>query len=252
MSADATGWVFRHSPFRGAAFTVHLAVADSCNDQHGNEFWMRQTVLAKKARTSRKTVGEALAAMVERGFLELVEEGNGGANRYLFLFPECAVVHESRTKGATSGDTPKRRRRATSGDTPATTGGGEDATPRGTEPKVSEPNGSQPTPAADAEETEQPDAEAREIVTAYWDWCTAQNRPKPTLTGGNPYMALVKIVARLLEADWSAIEIKHALVATRAFTLDALTFTLRERRDRGGPRAPITTDRELPSGRVNL
>ena len=51
MSAEATGWVWRHSPWKGehAKFLLHLAVADVVNDAHGNEFWMSQANLAEKS-----------------------------------------------------------------------------------------------------------------------------------------------------------------------------------------------------------
>jgi biotin operon repressor len=102
MSAEATGWVFRHSPFKGATFAVHFTIADSVNDQHDNEFWMSQSKLAIKARCSRDTVNVALAALIEDGFLELVEEGTGRshANRYRFLYPNADVVWEARKVSA--------------------------------------------------------------------------------------------------------------------------------------------------------
>lgn len=98
MSAEATGWVYRRSPYRGASFTVHLAVADSVNDQHGNEFWMAQGALASKARVGRQTANIALATMVADGYLEILEEGGGRSRpaHFRFLFPDVPVTHETR------------------------------------------------------------------------------------------------------------------------------------------------------------
>lgn len=99
MSGDATGWAYRHSPYRGATLAVHLAVADSVNDQFGNEFWMTQSSLALKARVSRESVNIALAQLVADGFLELLEVGGGRAKyaKYRFLFNDRAVVYDGRS-----------------------------------------------------------------------------------------------------------------------------------------------------------
>jgi DNA-binding IclR family transcriptional regulator len=87
MSAEATGAVWRYSPYTGAQLLVHLAIADVVNDTHGWEFWMSTEKLARKARVSRSTVTSALADMVEHGFLELLEAGGNRRrpSRYRFL-----------------------------------------------------------------------------------------------------------------------------------------------------------------------
>ena len=98
MSAEATGWVYRYSPFVGVTFWVHHAIADSVNDQHENLFWMGQCKLAKKARVSRRSAQRALALLLDAKFVELVEEGKdaGESNLYRFLFPDIPVVYNSR------------------------------------------------------------------------------------------------------------------------------------------------------------
>lgn len=103
MSADAAGWTYRHSPYRGAAFAVHLAIADSANDQNGNLFWMRLDQLAKKARVGRDAAREAIRRMEEDGMLECVERSTGGRSRasvYRFLFADAEVVYETRARAA--------------------------------------------------------------------------------------------------------------------------------------------------------
>lgn len=132
MSAEATGWVYRHSPYKGAAFSVHLALADSANDQHGYRLWMRQQTIATKARTTRGTVNRALDKMVADGLLELLTEGQkyGDPNEYRLLLPdELDVVYETRgvravvTPGARTDDrgvcaenTPNRTQGVSQGD----------------------------------------------------------------------------------------------------------------------------------------
>lgn len=109
---QAMGWVFSHSPLRGTALALHLAVADSVNDQYGNELWMSQANLAQKVRADRSTVNRVLAEMVDLGLLELVEKGRGGTNRYRFLTPELPVqfqpggVAKSNTSPVAKCDTP--------------------------------------------------------------------------------------------------------------------------------------------------
>ena len=99
MSADATAWVFRHSPLRGSELIVHLAIADSVNDQNGNEFWMAVGRLAEKSRQERRTAGRAVASLVEAGFLTILEDNSTRRkpSRYRFEFPETVhVVYETR------------------------------------------------------------------------------------------------------------------------------------------------------------
>lgn len=108
MSAEAVGWVFRHSPFKGAAFAVHQAIADSVNDQNGNEFWMASPNLAVKARVSERAARGAIATLVEKGYIEPVDatmfdpterQRAGRPARYRFLFPDDApVVYETRKR----------------------------------------------------------------------------------------------------------------------------------------------------------
>lgn len=79
MSSDAIGWVFKHSPFDGPTFVVHLALGDVANDVHDYELWMSTETLAKKAHVSRSTAVRALRELTEAGFLEVVKPG--GATR---------------------------------------------------------------------------------------------------------------------------------------------------------------------------
>lgn len=100
MSADATGWTIRHSPYKGAALLVHLAAADSANDQNGNELWMSVSTLGEKARVARTTASEVVTRMLADGFLEVLvdhrHDNAGFPSRYRFLFPDVPVVFETR------------------------------------------------------------------------------------------------------------------------------------------------------------
>lgn len=106
MSAEATGWVFARSPMKGAGFAVHLAIADSVNDQYGYEFWMRMPNLAKKARLSRGAAAKAVATLCDAGLLELVDVGtpgprhSGSPRRFRMLMPDLPRLVESRAHDA--------------------------------------------------------------------------------------------------------------------------------------------------------
>src|SRR5262245_40342416 len=98
MSAEAVGYVYRHSPYTGTKFAIHLAIADSVNDQHDHRLWMSVGTLAAKARTERRTVGRALSALVEDGFLDCcdcVDQRTGRPHEYVFCFPDRPVVYET-------------------------------------------------------------------------------------------------------------------------------------------------------------
>ena len=99
MSAEAVGWVYRHSPYAGATFQVHSAIADSVNDQNDNEFWLPLRRLAEKARTRPSTAKVARDQLLADGFiaeLQTPSPGRGNVGRYRFLFPDVPVVYDTR------------------------------------------------------------------------------------------------------------------------------------------------------------
>lgn len=106
MSAEAAGHVYRHSPYRGAVFQVHLAIGDTVSDQNGNEFWMSQPKTAVKARVSERAVREALSTLEHDGWTERLAEQHGRhkGTTYRFVFREDQpVIFDSRTPAAGSG-----------------------------------------------------------------------------------------------------------------------------------------------------
>jgi len=90
MSAEAVGWVYKHSPYDGVNFAVHLATADSANDLHEYEIWARQQWIADKARVSRSGVNRFIKQAIDDGLLLLMEDNSraGHANRYRLLMPD--------------------------------------------------------------------------------------------------------------------------------------------------------------------
>lgn len=93
MSAEATGWVWRNSPYSGAQLLVHLAIADVVNDAHDNEFWMSTYKLATKAKVSRSTVTATLSEMVRDQLLVVMSSGQQTRepSRYRFIGPSATT-----------------------------------------------------------------------------------------------------------------------------------------------------------------
>lgn len=99
MSAEAVGWTYRYSAMTGSAFSVHLAIADTVNDMHGNEVWLAQDTLASKSRCDRKTVRAALLKLIEAGYLTELEGVPSGSGRPIRRFrferpADAPVVYE--------------------------------------------------------------------------------------------------------------------------------------------------------------
>lgn len=118
MSAEAVGWVYRYSPYEGATFAVHLAMADVANDVHDYELWTFNAYLATKARVSIASVERAHATMRAEGFLDLLQpaRGRGEANRWRFLFPDVPVVWETRHSEGLTRKAPHRVAKAPHGE----------------------------------------------------------------------------------------------------------------------------------------
>lgn len=100
MSATATAYVWNRSPYKGVAFTIHLAIADVANDMHGNRVWASASTLAEKARTTRETVTRTLATMVEDGFVRIegddldLRRSRHQGREFTFLMPETDVTSD--------------------------------------------------------------------------------------------------------------------------------------------------------------
>jgi hypothetical protein len=67
--------VWAHSPYRGEALLLHLALADYANDE-GTCFPSQKT-LARKARCSENYVRVAIKRMISDGLVEIIEPSNG-------------------------------------------------------------------------------------------------------------------------------------------------------------------------------
>ena len=90
MSEEARVWVKKHSPYKGALYTIHYMMADLANDTFGYQLWCGDEYLANNCRVSTKTVQRAREAMVADGLLEVVDPSahRGKSPVYRFLMPE--------------------------------------------------------------------------------------------------------------------------------------------------------------------
>jgi hypothetical protein len=90
MSRDAVAYVWRFSPAETASqLVVHLAIADTVNEENDWRLWMTQEELATKAGVSRKTVNDALAFLVTHGALSRPDDrtkNRGLAVQFRFVF----------------------------------------------------------------------------------------------------------------------------------------------------------------------
>lgn len=115
-------WVYRHSPYKGATFAVHVALGDVANDLHDDEVWATQANIAAKARVSRQSANTALGILVADGFLAQLEDNAkaGKPNRYRVMYPDVEPVWS--TRGVSSTATPPVSTTATGVSAPATGG----------------------------------------------------------------------------------------------------------------------------------
>tara|TARA_Y100000361_G_scaffold152757_1_gene172958 strand:+ start:937 stop:1692 length:756 start_codon:yes stop_codon:yes gene_type:complete len=88
MSTQALAAVIEHSPYKGAAFAVHMIIADVVNPQNGNKFWMSFNSTAKRARITRRAAINAVKTMLEDGMLILVEKRDNNSSIYQFVLPD--------------------------------------------------------------------------------------------------------------------------------------------------------------------
>lgn len=119
MSPPAVSWVFDESPYRGAFFALHVAIADRVNDKNGYELWESVPNLALRARISERHAREGVAQMIEDGLLTLLKERRGATTVYRFEMPANPCTTRTPERSAPLQQTAQTP--ALSSETPATT-----------------------------------------------------------------------------------------------------------------------------------
>lgn len=162
--------VFRCSPYPGtsAEHATLLAVADTVSDVNGNQLWMGQTELAKKARITPRRLRDALKRLRADGWLISVREATYREPAVVELVleghdtvwePRSRRDKRARGDAASGGDAASAGDRPSGGDAEsgpdgASGGEGTERPPRGdaasAEPKGTQqhPNGSATPPSA--------------------------------------------------------------------------------------------------------
>lgn len=104
MSDQGRAYVWAYSPYKGVAFTIHLALGDLANDTHQHRIWTSAKNLAWKTRTTRQTATTLLGRMAEDGFLERLSDqaANGRPVEYRFLMPEVPIQFAPMLEGGVS------------------------------------------------------------------------------------------------------------------------------------------------------
>ena len=99
------------------------------------------------------------------------------------------------------------------------------------EPQVRVPDDS--TPVLLPKASDDPDyRHAERTVRAWWEHHQTENDGKPPTA--IPFVACVKIVAKLYKASWSEIEVKWALIDATVVSVGAMEFARNKRRGREG------------------
>jgi hypothetical protein len=245
VSAQAVGWVYRHSPLRGTAFQVHLAIADSVNDQNGYELWMAQPKLARKARVGRASCQRALDALVEAGLLELVRSGSGSTNLYRLLMPvDAPVAWEPKSRPTPSANPPHGEAADPVLDLPH--GEATPASSRGDTRLMVRQDPPHGEALTQEEPKEEPKPTGRGIASEVWERRKAAGEPTPAL----PFVAVAKIGDALLEAGHAPEAIVDAMLAVPTISTRWVEGELAKRRPKRTRR--ISENRDAPEGRLAL
>jgi len=219
--------VFEHSTATGAARLVLLAIADSAHDSGLLTAYPRsQKLLAHKARMDDRTVRRAINTLTGIGELEVLKRGDGRDQA------DYQVHLAGLSEGGREAHPGRARRRPRAGEVPAPSS-------RPTRPNPVTPNPSagpdgpggqlpgMPTPAGP-----KGNPAARSLIQRVWD----SRDPRPA----TPFMALVKIAGRLLDAGHSPEAVEAAFMAAPAYTVAALEFQLNGGRTNGNGRTHVT------------
>lgn len=88
MSSEAEAYVENHSPYRATSYLIHYRMAVLSNETKGYTIYMGDANLAKRCRTSTKTLQRTREKMITDGYLALVTPAVGRDTAvYQMLFP---------------------------------------------------------------------------------------------------------------------------------------------------------------------
>lgn len=232
--------------------------------EHGGETWLVRAdgdpAWADELGMTERTVRRARQRLVALGLIEartLVDRGQRCTHLRRLpitdgepstIRPETAVAN---------GPIERTIRPETADHQPPLAGSHAGASPSSSR-EVGEMSPGDESPVVDDKPPRDPQLVRAEAITkAHWEWCHAQTPPVPTPTlkavKGNRWLAVRNVVRGILDGGWSDEQVTWALRSTRAFTLDGMTYTLRERFTRpAAPPAGPTREQWGESGRVQV
>ncbi|MEU1630682.1 helix-turn-helix domain-containing protein [Streptomyces sp. NPDC020096] len=90
MSSDAREWVWKRSSSRGTARLVLLSIADRVPDEQCTA-WASLASLVERTNASRTAVRAALAALVQSGELQMLDDLDGPQRATVYRLPQAAA-----------------------------------------------------------------------------------------------------------------------------------------------------------------
>lgn len=204
MSGKATGWALKHFPITTPADRnrklVLVGVADQANAD-GTYARPGLASLMAEWKFDKATVIRHLNWLTDNGWLEVIEKGLGRGHATSYSLPKM-VAHYAE-KGSQAATVPEPER---SQPDPGKVAIGDPALSLSTEENYEGP----PTPA--------PKPLERRIVERVWE----RKNPKPA----TPFVAVVKIARKLLDAGWEPQRIEDAMVAVPTISIGWLEGNL--------------------------
>lgn len=256
MSGRATGWVLRNGPHpehvdpegkrygqraRGLRMVL-LAVADAANSD-GEHAYPGVDNVARASLYSRRQAITLLAELVAHGWLEVESEGGGRGHATTYRMPFQVPVERAATAPIPPPERVQPPRLNGAARTPERVQSAPETVQPGLHPNGST-NGELPT--------ERPPASAgAAVVHQVYAAKKAAGQPAPAV----PFPGLVKIADQLLAVGHPEPEVVAAMVAVPTISTRWVEAELVRRRG-GTPGQqqgrPVDTDRDAPSGRLEL
>lgn len=209
--------------------TKKLVLIGIANHDGDGGSWPKIDTLARYAGVSRRNVQKAIEQLTDDGWLTVQVQAGGTRNTRADQRSNLYEVDYERLRDGVSLPTPRgvslATQRGVAGDTrtihnrPSNRNDNPSAPPADADGQgalAGIPTGTPPNHQAN---------EARDIVRRVWD----SRSPRPAA----PFVALVKIAKRLLEAGHTAKAVEAAFMAAPAFTVAALEFQLNGGRANG-------------------
>lgn len=260
MSGQATGWVLRHGPKNRAQRAVLLTIADAAN-RDGEHAHPGQQAMIEGSLYGRSRVVAIVRELVAEGWLAVEREGGGRGKATVYRLPRMRETGQpvapspevnralAAPKPRAGGSETARSAPETARSRPADQGErGANGLYNGT-PTTVTPNGD--APAADGELTV--NQRAKRLLDKVYERLRERGQPEPA-----NYHQARTAVAKVLAAGWADDDVGRACMAAPTITVGTLEFQLRQGRQRrgadkpGGPHGLMDTDRQAPSGRVQV